>query len=204
MYRSFVIALLAIAVPTPAAAAPEACALPTPPVAQDIALLERRLTLTPDPGNSLKLRSLARYDGPCADLIIDIQFSRIKLADGRLFVRRQNGFAPDDKVPARKGSPFPSPRMRGMNFVSQSAIEGNRLYIGLWRSKGRSVIARYDASGRPPVILITTRLTISGVEYFPCPDSPCGSIDLILRDSGATYQATLGWVHPGYLEWSKQ
>ena len=180
----------------------------------DSTQIAKLLTIDPYKGileNSL-LVSLLK--GDCADQIVDGVIENYRLADGRLIYRSRDKYLPVE--PGRNPLPLERPsavpvKLMGATFVMAGNIGVIRsesspvtAYVGLWRSRNHSIVARFLSTGGKPVILITTPAEILSARYFPSPDTPSGSLTLIMRRSGKTSEAWLSWIHPDYLEWGKK
>jgi hypothetical protein len=169
------------------------------------------------PAGTLQLVGGRRIEPGCAAAVTDFSMSQMRLADGTVLKQMEvNGpFLPATErlaFSAEEDRTPPHPPIAGAEFVMASAAGFSRQpagltthHVGLWRDSGRSRLYAFSrsASNRliAPIPVLSSRLPLRSVRYFPAPDTASGRLDLVQEDgAGRARVVSLDWSHPGLFQ----
>lgn len=154
----------------------------------------------------------AKYvEGPCVDDIEYFLGGHAFLRSGQIFVIRDDGsvklYPPqglrgDYDVAIDRIASLPGYKKVMARQVRVSLIPAGKRqsYIGLFRGKSDSVIAKFDMLNGNPLaqanILIRSQSPITSVDYLPAPDAPQGRIGFVQpAGTDKAWLYTYDWNH---------
>lgn len=172
------------------------------------------MSLTPRPGDNLKVVDVFRLSGICLDRVSGHMWPMIFL-DGNtaLAWKEATGFEYLPGPPPASGSMGIGPRddarsswgmgeYRGSAYVSslRSTPGMYYYYLGVWRGSEISLVAGFfrapDGSFSAPHVLVSTKSPVRSVSYFPSPDTPAGRVNLTVEADDGLLMYALSWNHP--------
>ncbi|UUL82575.1 hypothetical protein [Sphingomonas qomolangmaensis] len=181
----------------------------TPETSRDVESLG--ITLMPD-GGSIALRSTETVTGPCAAILQSFKGGTYNLDNGTKLNREYGG---DSATLSASGFPVPIPLPETAvpeadgDFLMADKMGtikvGDRLvdtYVGVWKLPATTLVRAFQteedrAVGRPQTIF-ASRQPIRSITYFPSPDSPSGTLNVVMdAGKGAARAIEMGWQHPG-------
>jgi hypothetical protein len=151
--------------------------------------------------------------GPCEAELRAFILDNLYLPGGRVLARSPSGTG----LVAQSGASIedralwaddPHPDVRDGQFVMAFQVNFRRDaaglttdYVGLWRTGARSVVQAFsklpDGRFTEPRPVLTSRLPLRSVTYFPAPDSRSGRLGLVQDGpAGETRLISLDWSHP--------
>ncbi len=154
----------------------------------------------------------AKYvEGPCADDIVDFVGGNARLKtddifvvwdDGKVQLYPPQGLVGNLDLPTETIEGLPGYRLVMIERLGQRRTPaGDRfIYLGLFKGKSDSVIARFDMlNGKPSKdadIIIRSRSPIDSIGFLGAPDTPEGSIGFVQRvGTGKAWLYAYEWKH---------
>jgi len=172
----------------------------------------------PDPGtlglgDALSWEASQQFEGSCATLVQRSSGGFVQLSDSRVFAPAakpgehilQQALGPfvadayDNRTPAEKHLPL----VDGSRLLSSVRVNSRKVggdFVGVWRVGNewlvRSFSQREDRGFTTPRPVLTSRLPVRSLTYFPSPDSPSGRLELVQQQrDGRARSISFSWWH---------
>ena len=164
-------------------------------------------------GDALSLGAIQQLDGSCAMLAQRSSAGFVQLVDGSVFrpsskpgehiFQDAPGPFAADAYDGRTSSEKHLPLVGGAPLLSSVRVNTRRVggdFVGVWRVGKewlvRSFTQRGDRSFTTPRPVLTSRLPVRSVTYFPSPDTPSGRLELVQQQhDGRARSIVFNWWH---------
>jgi hypothetical protein len=149
--------------------------------------------------------------GPCAALISGLELNAFALETGEVFsiedgarLRQRSDISfPSDVVDPSAAALHPGEFLGAARVNPSRDGETSGDFVGLWHDGGVWVVASFSWKDRGPIgavkPLMRSKLPLRGLNYFPAPDTPGGTITFV-QTVGERTVALVGfdWQHPDW------